>query len=188
NRRIALALILGLMGMAVIVTPRAGATHYSDQAVWGALAAFASAISFALAMVLLRARARHDAITTIVFIQNVGPAILLAIPAYYVWTPLTGEDWLRFAVIGALGTGGHLLLARAFALAEATALAPVEYTSLVWAVGLGYLFFGEVPTLNVLGGAALIIIGTMVTGKHEPTPDIDVELMEEDPPRDPPKA
>ena len=175
NPRIWFALGLGLVGMTVIVGPRLGG-NYSDQAILGAVAAFVSAISFALAMVLLRARARHDAITTIVFIQNIGPALILALPAWFVWKPLTGMEWGQFAMIGALGTFGHLLLARAFALAEASALAPIEYTSLIWAAVLGYLFFQDVPTLPVLAGAALIIVGTLVTGKHEPTPDIDVEV------------
>lgn len=175
NPRIWIALGLGLAGMAVIVGPRL-AGNYSDQAILGAVAAFVSAITFALAMVLLRARARHDAISMIVFIQNVGPALILAIPAWLVWKPLSGAEWGQFAMVGALGTAGHLLLARAFALAEASALAPIEYTSLVWAVVLGYWFFGDVPTGWVLAGAALIVIGTWVTGKHEPTPDIDVEV------------
>lgn len=175
NPRIWVALALGLVGMAVIVGPRLSG-NYSEQAMLGALAAFVSAITFALAMVLLRARARHDAISMIVFIQNVGPALILALPAGLVWEPLTGAEWGQFALIGALGTAGHLLLARAFALAEASALAPIEYTSLVWAIGLGYLFFHDLPTVWVLAGAVLIVIGTWVTGKHEPTPDIDVEV------------
>lgn len=175
NPKIWVALALGLVGMAIIVGPRM-AGQYSDQAVFGAAAAFVSAITFALAMVLLRARARHDAISMIVFIQNVGPALILLIPAWLVWKPLTGAEWGQFAMIGALGTAGHLLLARAFALAEASALAPIEYTSLVWAVVLGYAFFGEWPSLWVFAGAALIVVGTWVTGKHEPTPDIDVEV------------
>lgn len=173
--RIWIALGLGIVGMAVIVGPRLTGS-YSDEAIYGAVAAFVSAITFALAMVLLRARARHDAISMIVFIQNIGPAIILAIPAWLVWKPLTGGEWGQFVMIGALGTAGHLLFARAFALAEASALAPIEYTSLVWAVGLGYWFFGDVPTLWVLAGALLIVTGTLVTGKHEPTPDIDVEV------------
>jgi S-adenosylmethionine uptake transporter len=61
---------------------------------------------------------------------------------------------------------GHLLLARAYAKAEAARLAPLEYTALLWAVVLGLVFFGEVPSLATLGGAALIVGGALIASRR----------------------
>lgn len=62
---------------------------------------------------------------------------------------------LFFGVSNALA---HLLFARGYALANIAALAPLEYTPLLWGVGLGYLIFGEVPAWTTLGGAVVVIL------------------------------
>jgi drug/metabolite transporter (DMT)-like permease len=164
--RIAVALFVGLAGMLVIIGPRIGAEGYSGTAALGAIAALVSAVSYALAMTLLRARARHDPVVTIVFIQNIGPALILLGPALAVWRAPAPDDWLLFLGIGALGVGGHLLLAMAFARAEAARLAPVEYTALVWAALFGLIFYGEWPAPWVLGGAALIVGAAFISSKR----------------------
>ena len=166
DRRIGLALIVGLFGMLVIVGPRLGTESYSPQAALGALAALISAVTYALAMTLLRARARHDPVVTIVFIQNIGPGLILLAPAIAVWRTPDAYDWWIFGLIGFSGVAGHLLLAMAFARAQAARLAPLEYTALVWATLFGFLFYGEVPAPYVLAGSALIIGAAFVAGKR----------------------
>jgi drug/metabolite transporter (DMT)-like permease len=51
---------------------------------------------------------------------------------------------------------GHWLNARAFALAPIAALAPYEYTPLLWGGVLGYLVFGELPHASAIAGAAVV--------------------------------
>lgn len=164
--RIGLALALGLAGMLVIVGPRIGSEAYSSEATLGAVAALISAVAYALAMTLLRARARHDPVVTIVFIQNIGPALILLAPAMFVWTTPDPVDWSVFLMIGFAGVAGHLLLAMAFARAQAARLAPLEYTALVWAILFGFLFYGEVPTAYVLAGAALIVAAAVAASRR----------------------
>ena len=107
-----------------------------------------------------------DRVETIVFFQNVGPALVLAAPAAAVWVPPHLPDLWLFLAIGCLGTIGHLILATAFARVEAARLAPLEYTALIWAVALGYLFFGEVPSPQTLAGGALIVLGALATARR----------------------
>lgn len=164
--RIGAALAVGLLGMLVILGPRLGAESYSSHATLGAIAALVSAVTYALAMTLLRARARHDPVVTIVFIQNIGPALILLAPAMVVWRMPDLADWWIFLAIGFAGVAGHLLLAMAFARAHAAHLAPLEYTALVWATFFGFLFYGETPTPYVLAGSALIIGAAFVGGKR----------------------
>jgi drug/metabolite transporter (DMT)-like permease len=163
DRRVVVALFTGFLGMAVIVGGRLDGVGGS---LWGVAAVLLSTVTYALSMVLLRARAQRDPVVTIVAIQNVGPGLILAGPAAFVWTPAPWADWGVFAVVGTLGVAGHLLLARAFAKAEAARLAPLEYTALVWAILLGLIFFGEVPTLATFAGAALIVVGAGVASRR----------------------
>jgi drug/metabolite transporter (DMT)-like permease len=167
DSRIGIAIAAGLAGMLLIAGTRIGDASYSQSAWLGALAAVTSAMAYGLVMVLLRARATRDPLPTIVFFQNLGPCLILALPAAYVWTPLSGQDLALFAVIGAIGVAGHYLLAQAFAGAEAARLAPITYVTLVWATLFGYLFFSEWPTASALAGAALIVAGTLVTQRNK---------------------
>ena len=82
------------------------------------------------------------------------------------WTPPTLADTALFAVLGTLGVTAHTMLAHAFARIEAARLAPVGYVTLVWGVLLGALLFAEVPGLATLAGAALIVLGTLLTRRR----------------------
>ena len=125
-----------------------------------------SAVTYALSMVLLRARAQTDPVVTIVTIQNVAPAAILLVPALLVWQQPSPADWDVLTLLGTLGVLGHLLMARAYAKAQAARLAPLEYTALLWASLFGFAFFGEVPTPTTLAGAALIIGGAVVASRR----------------------
>jgi S-adenosylmethionine uptake transporter len=167
DARIGIAIAAGLAGMLLIAGARVGDASYSSSAWLGALAAVTSAMAYGLVMVLLRARATRDPLPTIVFFQNLGPCLILALPAAYVWVAPSGQDLALFAAIGAIGVAGHYLLAHAFARAEAARLAPITYVSLVWGTLFGYLFFSEWPTASALAGAALIVVGTLVTQRKK---------------------
>jgi drug/metabolite transporter (DMT)-like permease len=166
DARVLVALVAGFGGVLVIVYGKAEMGTLDDGAILGALAALASAVTYALAMVLLRARARKDSLVVIVSLQNIVPALILIAPAGFVWITPSAFDWGILAAIGILGVAGHLLLARAFSRAEAAKLAPLDYTSMLWAVLFGYVFFAEVPTPYTFGGAGLIILGALVASRR----------------------
>lgn len=165
DRRVLAALAIGFSGMLVIVFGGIG-IEAGARNLLGIGAALSSAVTYALAMVLLRARARRDGIVAIVAFQNVFPALVLAGPAAFVWAPLALSDAWLFALIGVLGVSGHLMLARAFRAAEAARLAPLDYTSLVWASVLGYVLFAEVPGLATIAGAGLIVVAALVVSRR----------------------
>ena len=164
--RIYAGLGLGFLGMLVMLGGQFGRSSYSDAAWLGALAAVGSTLSYALAMVLLRARAQKDQILVVVFLHSLVPACILSVPAYLVWTPPAGEDFVLFAAMGALGCLGHIGLAAAFFRAEAARLAPIEYTALVWGALIGFAVFGELPSLATFAGVALIIAGTWLNNRR----------------------
>jgi S-adenosylmethionine uptake transporter len=159
--RVAIALLLGFMGvLATIGTLDFGAG--GGRRIAGALAALFSAVTYALVLVLLRKQAQRDPPVTIVLFHAAVPATLLLVPAILVWQPLAASDAALFLLVGGLGVAGHLLLTRAFARAEASRLAPTEYTGIVWAALIGLTIFGEVPTWTTALGAILIVGGCLM--------------------------
>jgi len=164
--RIGVALAAGFAGMLLIVGGKVGGGGLDREAAIGAAAVFISAVGYALNIVVLRHRATRDPLSQIVLFQNLGPALLLALPVLWVWTPLALNDALLFALLGTLGVAAHTMLAHAFARIEAARLAPVGYVTLVWGVLFGLLLFAEVPGLATLAGAALIVLGTVLTQRR----------------------
>jgi S-adenosylmethionine uptake transporter len=161
--RIAVALAGGFAGMLLIVGGKVGGAGLGREVLIGAAAVLLSAVGYALNTVVLRHRATRDPLSQIVLFQNLGPAMLLALPVPWVWAPLTLADTLVFALLGMLGVTAHTMLAHAFARIEAARLAPVGYVGLAWGVLFGFVFFAELPGLATLAGAALIVLGAFVS-------------------------
>jgi S-adenosylmethionine uptake transporter len=164
--RIGVALAAGFGGMLLIVGGKVGSAGFDRDTAVGAAAVVVSAVGYALNIVVLRHRATRDPLSQIVLFQNLGPALILALPVLWVWTPLGLADTALFALLGTLGVTAHTMLAHAFARVEAARLAPVGYVTLVWGVLFGIVLFAEVPGLGTLGGAALIVLGTVLTQRR----------------------
>jgi drug/metabolite transporter (DMT)-like permease len=164
--RLILALLAGFAGMLIIVSGQMGSADYTPGTLKGAVAVLVAAVFYAIFLLLLRIRASTDPLPTMLLFQNLGPAIIMAIPASLVWQPLTWRDFGMFAGAGALGVTGHSCLIMAFARAEAARLAPVHYVALLWGTLYGYLFFGHLPGVATLIGAALVVAATWLARKH----------------------
>ena len=158
------ALTLGLAGVSTSLWPelQAGLDGKSTTRLLGMLSAAVAAVSFAFVMLLARKQSRSDSVWTILLIQSLLPLALLTAPAAWTWKPLLPGDLLLILLACGLGTLGLLCLTFAFTRLEASRVAPLEYSSFVWAAGLGYLLFGEVPTLTTALSAALIIGGCLL--------------------------
>jgi S-adenosylmethionine uptake transporter len=164
SRWIWLALALGLGGVSVTLWPalRGSLAGEGSSQVLGIASAALSALAFSGVMVMARHQAQHDSMWTILLIQNLLPTLLLAAPAALTWKPLHIPDLGLIVVTGACATIGLLALTHAFTRLEASRVAPLEYSSFVWATLLGYWLFGEVPTATTGISAALIVGGCLL--------------------------
>ena len=164
SRWIWAALLLGAVGVGIGVWPelRSSADPGSAARVQGMLSAGLSAVCYSGVVVLARHQAQRDALWSILLVQNTLPVLLLAAPMALRWAPMTTADIGPVLLIGLLATGGLMAITWAFTHIEASRAAPMEYTGLVWAAGLGYALFGEVPTAYSLASAALIVAGSLL--------------------------
>lgn len=130
----------------------------------GLFAAFLAALSTTL---IKRLSTTKAALTILVYF-GLFSSILTAIPAYFVCHhPLTGDDFAQLALVGALGAVGQFCQVRAYATGELMAVAPIDYSRLVFAGIMGFLLFAELPDRYTLVGAAIIVGSTLYIGYRE---------------------
>ena len=158
------ALGSGLTGVSIAVAPEliAAFDGVGTERLLGMASAAVAALSFAGVMLMARRQAGRDSMWTILLIQSLLPLLLLAGPAALDWRPVQRSDLALILAAGALGTLGLLCLTFAFTRLEASRVAPLEYSGFVWAVLLGYLLVGEVPTLPTLVSALMIVGGCLL--------------------------
>ena len=84
-------------------------------------------------------------------------AVLSLFLVPFVWTPVRPEDLYLFAAVAIFGSAGMTMMTQAFRLAPAVVVAPLDYTAIIWATALGWLFWNEIPDALTFVGAAVII-------------------------------
>ena len=173
SRWIWAALAMGAVGVGVALWPELQASDLpgsaaasdapgSNARLLGMAAAAVSAVTYAGVVVLARHQAQRDALWSILLVQNLLPAAVLAVPMLWLWQPVPASDVPILLLMGGLATVGLLCITWAFSHIEASRAAPMEYTGLVWAGLLGFVVFGEVPTAWTLGSAALVMLGCLL--------------------------
>ncbi|MCJ8144579.1 DMT family transporter [Ancylobacter sp. A5.8] len=170
------ALTLGVIGVIVVLWDELARANAGANGL-GIAAAIGSAVTYALSMVTLKSRAARDPLPTIVLLQNALSGLLVAPLGLMGWSTPSATELALFALIGLLGTAGHLCMAWAYGRADASRLGVLEYTAFVWAVAIGLFAFGEVPSVSTLSGAALIVGGALLASRHPATikePEIEI--------------
>ena len=132
-----------------------------------ALIAVVSALTFAVANILIRMLSRTEPPNRILFYYHIGGTLAFAVPAWWVWVTPIGAEWLMLFMIGVMTTIGMIGFVRGFAVGEANAVGPIEYVRLIYAALLGYYIFGEVPDIWTLAGALLIVASTLYIARAE---------------------
>ena len=174
ERRAILASLLGFAGVLVIFAGQAEADLGPD-AFRGSIAILGSAGLYAYNIILMRQQALLAKPTEVAFFTSgimaasylVAAPFLAELPAAVHWPSIVGAALLAFASL--------ILLSWAYARAEAQHLAPVEYTSFVWAAILGFLIFAETVQPLTLAGAAMIVVACLIAATRRPPPLPELE-------------
>jgi drug/metabolite transporter (DMT)-like permease len=159
-----IATAIGFLGMLVMLRP--GGDLWNPMSALLVLGVIGMAISRTSTRVLSTTETPEClAFWLMAFHVPVGLFMLL------VGFPWPGIGWVALGgllVLGASNGWAHWLHSRASALAPVGALAPYEYTGMIWAVGLGYLAFSQVPSWGTLAGAAVVAAAglTNFLGEH----------------------
>jgi drug/metabolite transporter (DMT)-like permease len=145
------AVVVGFIGVLIMVRPEPGHMNVA-----GVAFALTAALGSAMAMVQIRQIAVTEKGPTIVFYFTLAGAILGLTVSLFDWVtpdPLT----LSVLIVGGLiGGVGQLFLTEAIRVAPVGVVAPFDYSQLIWATGLGYLIWGELPHTATLAGALVV--------------------------------
>jgi drug/metabolite transporter (DMT)-like permease len=151
------AVTIGFCGVIVMLTPylELGSAVATGPAI-GALLALLAAFCNAGTAIETRRLTDTETTSAIVFYFSLFCALagLLTLP--FAWHPPTELEFIKLVAIGVVAGVSHILLTEGYHFAPASLLAPFEYTAMVWASMLGYVMFGETPTVYVLIGAVIV--------------------------------
>ncbi len=148
------ALGIGFLGVLIMVGPH---LSFAEGSSFGVLAALGAAMFSAIAMVFVRSMSGGEHAITITFYFSLTFTICSALTALQGWPIPTPSQWLFIVLAGLFGVFGQLLMTYSYRYAEASTIAPLDYTSMIMSVILGYVFFDEMPTLSVWIGAPLVV-------------------------------
>jgi drug/metabolite transporter (DMT)-like permease len=154
--RMLIPLALGFVGTTVVFGLR------WSSGISGLLLAFAGTACYSIGVAMLRPLSRSSSASDLLASFSVVATVLSGILLPWFWRTLDISQWILMLVLGALGAVGHLLMARAVALAPVAVVASLEYSSMIWALMFGALVFGDNPKAGVLAGAALIATGSLL--------------------------
>lgn len=146
------AVITGLLGVLIVMQPQPSAFH---PAVFASLSAAFCYAGYYLTTRMLSAT--DTAAGMLIYGTLVGAALLTPTLPFVAEVPPTWTVAAALVVCGLAGGLGHWFLILATRYAPAPVLAPFTYTQIVWMVAAGYVFFGDVPTVSTLFGAAVVI-------------------------------
>ena len=156
-----LAVFVGFLGVLVIMRPGSDSFH------WAMLLSIASSFCGAVYNIATRKVGGRDRAETSLFYVGFVGALAAATPLPFLWQTPEGAQWLFIIFMGLAGAVGHLMLIQAHRLAPASALAPFLYTQIVWMIIAGYIFFGDVPDIWTLVGAAIVVGSGLVLFARE---------------------
>jgi drug/metabolite transporter (DMT)-like permease len=153
-----LAIAVGLCGVLVMLRPST-----SGLMTVGALAAFVSAVAYAISVVSVRVLTKTDSNTSVVFWSMLIMTLVSTVLGLNDWQVIRAEHYGVIIATGALGALAVHLLTLAYRSAPASMIAPFEYTALLWGVGIDWLAWDTLPGIRVyIGGGIVVLSGLYV--------------------------
>lgn len=150
---------IGFVGVIVAVRP----THLHQPV--PILLALAAAALWAYTSILIRQVVATASTPVVMFVSNLTILGVCGALMPWLWQPITWRQLALMLLVGCFGMGGQFMSTEAIRLAPASVVAPISFSSLLWAFLLGLAIWGDVPDIAVFVGAGLILLsGLVVTG------------------------
>ena len=160
-----IAVALGLSGVLLMIRPT------GNSSAFGVTMSLIGTAFSAVYLLQQRNLSREESTLAITFWTLAGCALLTLPTLPFFWVQPTGEQWAWLIGNGLASGFCQYLTTRALFHAPAATVAPLKYTMIVWAVVIGYLWFGDVPSLGMLAGSAIVIWASWLVYREEPAAD-----------------
>ena len=156
------AITVGFIGVLVVLRPGG-----QGMLTLAGIAVLAAALGYAISAITVRVLARTDSTQAMVVWLMVLMAAGAGLLAWPQWVPIRGEDAWLILGMGIAGAFGQYLITEAFRLGEASLLAPLEYTALLWGLGWDLTLWGVLPDGMTWLGAAIIVASGLYMMRRE---------------------
>ncbi len=153
------AIVLGLVGVAVIVRP--GTSEINP----GQLIALGAAVGFGISVAMMKSLTRTEFTVKIIFWMIVIQGAAGFFPALYLWQWPSAYAWGWMVVIAFCGTFSHYCMARAMLHADATVVVPMDFLRVPLSALAGWLLYAEQLDMFTVLGALLILAGNLLNLK-----------------------
>jgi drug/metabolite transporter (DMT)-like permease len=152
------AVAIGMVGVLIVLSPRfsTGTTLGATETL-GAIVVLMGAVMAALAQVFVRKLVATEGTPAIVFWFTVTASVLSLFTIPWGWVMPPASVFAMLVMAGLLGGIGQIFLTSSYRYADASLVAPFDYTSMLLALIVGYFVFDEVPTTTMLFGAGIVI-------------------------------
>ncbi len=152
------AVALGMIGVLIVLSPRlsVGAALNVSETL-GAVVVLMGAVLAALAQVFVRKLVATESTAAIVFWFTITSSFLSLFTLPWGWVVPGSSVAVMLIMAGLLGGVGQIFLTSSYRFADASLVAPFDYTSMILALTIGYLVFDEVPTGTMMVGAGIVI-------------------------------
>ena len=145
------ALIVGFLGVLIVAAPGA------DSLQIGALFALANAVMYGSVTAAVRGMTATESSGTLTMYQMVVLTVVFSTFLPFGFVMPTAGDGALMVLNGAANGLGQYSWTRALHLAPASAVTPFYYFSLVWAIVIGFAVWGDIPTIGLLVGSAIVV-------------------------------
>jgi len=134
----------------------------------GVASALAGAVLVSFESILIKTLSSKESPLSVLLYVNIFGVILLSLPSFYYWHPLTIGQTLGFILLGPIAITAQYCWIKAFQNGDAAIVAPINYSWVVFAAVLGIFWFGESLSVSTIVGAALICLGGAGLAKAKP--------------------
>ncbi|WP_272006917.1 DMT family transporter [Roseovarius sp. ZX-A-9] len=172
-----LALVVGFVGVIIAMNPG------SDSFTWVAILPLICALTYAISQILARQMGEQESTLTM-GLQTIGFMGLMILPIGWLtnqiidigpefnhlrmaWPTELARDWPQFLALSLVGMTGWMLLTRAYQVANASLVAPFDYTYMPIALVVAWVLFDEVPPTATWLGMTLIVASGLYLGYRE---------------------
>ncbi|MEM8775519.1 MAG: DMT family transporter [Pseudomonadota bacterium] len=159
------AVAIGFAGVLIILAPRLttlqGPTVQTAQAV-GAMMVLLGATCAALAQIYIRKLVQTEQTSAIVFYFSLTSTVLSLMTLPFGWVMPGTLELVMLISAGLIGGLAQIFLTSSYRHADASVIAPFDYISMLFAIGIGYFLFGEIPTGQMLLGAGIIVLAGLI--------------------------
>lgn len=150
------AVFVGYIGVLIAIDPSA------DGELFGYMLVLLSSATFAFLFISGKKLGATESSESLVLFYNMGVGCIALFWLPGIWQTITTVDWLGILLVSVLAVFGQYCMTQAFAIADASLLAPLNYTTIVLTILFDWVLWQTLPSAQTLLGATIIIVSSCV--------------------------